>query len=394
MSQCDFSLPANAPSALDLPEGVPPLRAFYLYLSNSCNLACRHCWITPRFVDDRPDPGDVINVEALQDAVLEGKSLGLCSAKLTGGEPMIHPQFLEIVDTLTENGLILNMETNGTLLTAKTAQYLKDKTNLKFISVSIDGADAQTHDWFRGVSGAYDEALRGLDYLVEAGYKNTQVIMCVHRNNLNQIEDLVRLAAAHGAGSVKVNPVTNTGRGADMYKRGENLTFRQRMDLTEYIYNELRPRLHKEGLPINLILNTPLALMPINEIMRRGGDTGDCGVLGILGILGTNEIVLCGIGRTIPELVYGRLGKDSIQNIWMSHPTILKLRRILPDVDNYPGICRECLMAKRCRTGCVAQNFVDSRRLVWPDALCVEADQYGEFPPTRRRSPSARNKHL
>ncbi len=97
-------------------------------------------------------------------------------------------------------------------------------------------------------------------------------------------------------------------------------------------------------------------------------------------MLGTGEIVLCGIGRTIPELVYGRLGEDSIRDIWTTHPTILELRRSLADVDNYPGLCRGCLMANRCRTGCVAQNYVDGKQLVWPDALCAEAEQLGEFP--------------
>jgi radical SAM protein with 4Fe4S-binding SPASM domain len=217
--------------------------------------------------------------------------------------------------------------------------------------------------------------------------------MCVHRGNRDQIEDVVRLAAAHGAGSVKLNPVTNSGRGAAMHERGEGLDFDERLALARYVYSDLRPRLRAEGLPISLVLNTSLALMPIGEMMRRGGRTGDCGVLGILGLLGNGEIVLCGIGRTIPELVYGRLGQDSIRDIWLTHPTILELRRALADVENYPGICGECTLAKRCRTGCVAQNYVDGRRLVWPDALCAEAERRGEFPATRRKSrlPPAEN---
>ena len=101
MTICDFNeqVTTDAP-VLDLPEGVPPLRAFYLYMSNSCNLKCRHCWITPRFVDGKPDPGDVIDVDALREAVAEAKPLGLSNAKLTGGEPLLHPRFIEIVDML------------------------------------------------------------------------------------------------------------------------------------------------------------------------------------------------------------------------------------------------------------------------------------------------------
>ena len=374
---------------VDLPDGVPPLRSFYLYMSNSCNLACRHCWITPRHVNGVADPGDVIDVEALRDAVQEAKSMGLSSAKLTGGEPTLHPRFIEIVDMLTAEDLSLDMETNGTLLTAEMVRHLKDHTNLSFISVSVDGADAESHDAFRGVPGAYDAVLRGLDYLVDAGYKNSQVIMCVHRGNRDQIEDVIRLAVDHGAGSVKLNPVTNSGRGSAMHERGEGLDFDQRMALAHYVYDDLRRRLEEEEAPIGLVLNTPLALTPIREVMRRGGRTGDCGVLGVLGMLGNGDIVLCGIGRTVRELVYGRLGEDSVRDIWLNHPTILELRRVLADEDGYPGICAECTLAKRCRTGCVAQNFVDGRHLVWPDALCAQADRLGEFPTTRRR-PKAR----
>jgi len=63
------------------------------------------------------------------------------------------------------------------------------------------------------------------------------------------------------------------------------------------------------------------------------------------------------------ELVYGLLGKDSIRTIWLQHPTIIKLREALHDEVNYPPICRGCVLAKRCRTGCVAQNFVNGQAI-------------------------------
>ncbi len=48
----------------DLPEGIPPLLTFYLYLSDSCNLACRHCWITPQICDDRVDSNSYLDSES------------------------------------------------------------------------------------------------------------------------------------------------------------------------------------------------------------------------------------------------------------------------------------------------------------------------------------------
>jgi SynChlorMet cassette radical SAM/SPASM protein ScmF len=384
MTNCDSVETHGADSAPDLPEGVPPLRSFYLYLSNSCNLACRHCWITPRFVDGQPSPGDVIDLHLLRQAVREAKPLGLSSAKLTGGEPMLHPRFLELADMLSAEDLELNMETNGTLLTADVARHLKEQSRLRFVSVSLDGADAAIHDGFRQVPGAWEAALRGLGYLVEVGYTNSQVIMSVHRGNVTQVEAVVRLAVERGAASVKFNPVTNTGRGIAMHERGETLDF----DEVQALAAQLR-RL-RDQVSVPLILNLPLALRPIGELLDTRARVGDCGVLGILGILGSGEIALCGIGRTVPELIYGQLGRTSLRDIWLHHPRILELRRLLQDIEGYPGVCGECVMARRCRTVCAANNFVHSGHLVWPDALCEEAVQRGAFPASRRKDGRAR----
>ena len=392
MSLCDLAdgdraeLRAVPP---DLPEGVPRLRAFYIYLSDNCNLRCRHCWIVPRFTDGKPDPGRVVDVDALRDAVREGKALGLSSAKLTGGEPMLHPRFLDVVDMLTAEGLSLHMETNGTLLTAEVARHLKEKTRLTFVSVSLDGADARTHDSFRGVEGAFDAALRGLSYLADAGFKNTQVIMSIHRGNRAQVEALVQLAAARGAASVKLNPVTGTGRGMTMHERGEDLDFDEQMELAHYIDEDLGPRA-----PIGIILNIPPALSSLRQLRRTRGCCGDCGVRGILGILGTNQYALCGIGSTCPEFVYGQLGKDSVRDIWLTNPTILLLRRALADTDSFPGICARCMFARVCRTGCVADNYVQNGQLIAPNWLCTEAARRGLFPSARaqRRGEGKRHK--
>lgn len=378
--------PTPALPAPALPAGVPPLRSYYLYLSNSCNLACRHCWITPRFVDGVPDAGDVIAVEALHDAVREGKTLGLQAAKLTGGEPMLHPDFLDIVRMLSGEALSLSMETNGTLLTADSAHYLKQESNVHFISISIDGATPQSHDSFRNVPGAFAAAVRGLDHLVAAGYHNVQVIMAPHRGNAHEVEAVVQLAVAHGAGSVKFNPITNSGRGQAMHARGEAFDFDEHLAFARYVRTTLQAQT-----PIPVMTMTAPALMSMQELWLTGGDTGDCGVRNILGILGTGELALCGIGRTIPALVYGRLGQDSIRDIWLRHPVINDLRRQLADYRHFPGICGECVHAKTCLTGCVANNYVDSGSLIAPQPLCAEAARRGVFPASRRHARASDN---
>ncbi|MDM7924398.1 MAG: radical SAM protein [bacterium] len=360
---------------------MPRLHSFYLYLTSGCNLACRHCWVKPRFINGRPDPQDCIDPERLFAAVTEAKALGLTHAKLTGGEPLFHPRFRDIALGLSALGIEMNMETNGVLLTPELASFLKKETKINFVSVSLDDDAPESHDAFRGVKGAFDATLRGLDALRDAGFRNTQVIMSVHRGNAGKIESVVRLAETHGAESVKFNPVTDSGRGAQMTERGETLGIPELLDLEKFVYGPLKEKTAVK----RLILNIPPAIRSFPILMETGGCTGDCGVTGILGILGTGEIAMCGIGQTVPSLVYGKLG-DSITDIWLKHPKLQALRREMGDARHYPGICGDCLMAVSCRTGCVANNYTEGEGMVRPGKQCQEAADQGLFPAHRRRS--------
>ncbi|MFP4573905.1 MAG: radical SAM protein, partial [Desulfobacterales bacterium] len=74
----------------DLPDGVPPLTSLYLYISNACNLNCRHCWIAPVYSPSRKN-GHFLQPEYIKKAIQEAGTLGLRTVKLTGGEPFLHP---------------------------------------------------------------------------------------------------------------------------------------------------------------------------------------------------------------------------------------------------------------------------------------------------------------
>jgi SynChlorMet cassette radical SAM/SPASM protein ScmF len=261
------------------------------------------------------------------------------------------------------------------------AYFLKEKSNVSSISVSIDSVIPEEHDAFRGVKGAFNSVIRGLDFLVEAGYTNCQVIMSVHRDNLNQMEKIVQLAIEHKATSVKFNPIMPTGRGINMHQQGFALDFSELLDMAKTVNEVLRP-----STSIHLLFDLPPALTPLEEIWRKKGSYCHCGVNGILGILGSGEIALCGIGNTNPELTYGLLGKDSIRDIWLNNPNIIKLRKELDDYLQYPGICGSCIHAKICRTGCVAHNYMNEGILVSPQRLCQEAYRKNLFPTSRMRN--------
>ena len=120
------------------------LNQIYFYLTAGCNLACRHCWLAPGF-DADGSAYPTLPLELFEAAIREAKPLGLSGVKLTGGEPLLHPQFTQILEIVRREALRLTIETNGVLCAPTMAREIA-KAPDRFVSVSIDGADAATHE--------------------------------------------------------------------------------------------------------------------------------------------------------------------------------------------------------------------------------------------------------
>lgn len=357
-----------------LPEGIPALRQYYFYLTAGCNLACRHCWLAPKYQPDGGTGGH-LDFEMFKMAIEEGLPLGLKRVKLTGGEPLLHPDFIRIVDLLREKDLGMTIESNGTLLTPELARYLRDHSTLLDISLSLDGATAESHDSFRSVKGSFDKTCKGIGYLVEAGY-HPQVIMSLHAGNVDEIEALVRLAEKMGVGSVKFNLIQPTGRGEVMNERGQVLDFTRLIELGYWVERDLQ-----KSSSIPLHYSWPMAFYSIKRLAK--GTLGNCGIFNILGVLASGQLAMCGIGIEIPELVYGQIGVDRIADVWSNNSTLISLRQTIPD--KMEGVCGECIFKQRCLGGCLAENYHQSHRLTAAFWFCQNAQDLGLFPEQRVR---------
>jgi SynChlorMet cassette radical SAM/SPASM protein ScmF len=351
------------------------LYQIYFYLSNVCNLRCRHCWIAPNH-QDRSDSHHFLSLELFRSIIKQGRPLGLSGVKLTGGEPLLHPQLNEIVADIRANDLELNVETNGTLCTKGLAREIA-ACKKPFVSVSLDGVDAETHEWMRGVSGSFDGAIKGIQNFVKAGIR-PQIIMTMVRRNKDQIEPMVRLAESLEAGSVKFNILHPISRGEQMHKAGDALTIEELLELGMRVENSLSA---STGLP--LFFGYPSAFRPLGKIFGDSGGGGVCGILGILGVLANGSYALCGIGASVPELVFGHSARDRLEDIWGNAPILCQLREGLPA--RLEGICKECMMKNRCFGSCIAQNYYHSKSLWAPFWFCEEANRLGIFPATRLR---------
>jgi SynChlorMet cassette radical SAM/SPASM protein ScmF len=353
-----------------------PLNCIYFYLTEGCNLHCRHCWISPKYQGNGHN-SPYLDLDLFRSIIEQAKPLGLSSVKLTGGEPLLHPQIREISNLLQIEDLGLNMETNGVLCSPDLARDLAACKN-PFIAVSLDGADALTHEWIRGVEGCFEASLSGIRNLVKAGFK-PQVIMTIMRRNKDQMEAVVRLSERLGAGSVKFNIVQPTARGEYMHAAGETLTIDELVDLGQWVETEL-----SVSTGLTLFYSHPLAFRPLGKMF---GDKRDgcyvCGILNILGVLANGSYALCGIGQTVPDLVFGHSAVDRLEDVWNNSSVLKEIREGLPQ--RFEGICGDCVMKSRCLGSCIAQNYYSSRNLWASYWYCDKAHKIGLFPETRVR---------
>ncbi|NIM89668.1 MAG: SynChlorMet cassette radical SAM/SPASM protein ScmF [Candidatus Aminicenantes bacterium] len=351
-----------------------PLNQIYFYLTGGCNLRCRHCWIESKYKEGGHSL-PALGLDLFQSIIKQAKPLGLSCVKLTGGEPLLHPQIKDILELIHAENLGFSLETNGLLCSPELASKMADCKN-SFIAVSLDGSEAQTHEWVRGIDGCFEDTLNGIRNLVKAGLR-PQIIMTIMRRNKDQMEAVVRLAESLGVGSVKFNILQSIARGERMYEAGEALPIEELIGLGNWVENVLSP-----STSLRLYYSQPMAFLPLGKIFSdNGGGSSICRILNILGVLSDGSYALCGIGETVPELVFGRAASDQLEDIWDKTPAYLELREGIPH--RFEGICRKCLMKGLCLGSCVAQNYYRSKNFWTGNWFCEEAHQHGLFPETR-----------
>jgi len=361
----------QADGYVQLPEGVPALTTFYLYISGGCNLACRHCYIAPLF-DPTGKKGDYVRLDHVAKAIAEAKPLGLRSAKLTGGEPTLHPQFRELVSLIAGEEINMIVETNGTLLDESLAHFMKEN-RVMFVSVSLDGANAESHEGLRGVKGSFDAAVSGIKALVSAGFA-PQLICTLHQGNADEMHKVIELGESLGCGSIKFNLLQNMGRGERLLEE-EGLEIAELIDLYNHLERDIRPNYN-----IRVFYDIPPAFQSIKWQLE---DFSSCNVFHILGMLAGGNLALCGVGTQIPDLVYGHIETDNVFDVWCHSAGLTDLREKIPA--QLEGICGECLHRNVCLGRCVANNFHTAQKLNAPYLFCDRADKLGLFPATRKK---------
>lgn len=176
-------------------------------ISRRCNLRCVHCYSDSDF---REYPGE-LNWDEMRAVVDDLSDFGVPALLLSGGEPLMHPRFFDLARYAREKNLRLTLSTNGTLITPKVADSLKD-IGFSYVGISLDGI-GETHDKFRGRTGAFDKAVAAFRHCKAVNQK-VGLRLTLSAPNIADLDRILDLIEAENIERVCFYHLVYSGRGS------------------------------------------------------------------------------------------------------------------------------------------------------------------------------------
>ena len=280
---------------------TPDLQWLFFEITSRCNLHCLHCGSRCGQEGTSLSCNSIINtIKTLPD-----RHTMIC---LTGGEPLLHPDFFEIASAVHENGFGWGMTTNGTLIDASKAKALRS-AHMDTVSVSIDGLE-ETHDKLLRVRGSWKKAINGIKCLQGQGF-SPQVTTVVHAGNIGELEDIYSLVEELGIQSwrpINVEPIGRACESGSMMLSPQQ--FRQLIDF-------IQEKRYTQSCTMEVTYGCSHYLGIRKERMVRD-NYFMCGAgLLVASVRSNGDICACLDIENLPELVQGNIHKDRFMDVWM-----------------------------------------------------------------------------
>jgi radical SAM protein with 4Fe4S-binding SPASM domain len=336
-------------------------------LTYRCNLACEHCYLdaggTP-LVDtanfaDRSELGTEECFRVIDEIAAFAPE---CLTILTGGEPLLRRDILEIVRRAAERGLWVVVGTNGVRITENVAQRLAE-AGARGLSLSLDALDPDRHDRFRRVRGAWQNTVEGAEILNRTGLPFI-VQTTAGSHNLGELEAIADFAHDRLAAKVwNLYFLVPTGRGQFV------------SDMTPAQYDDVLASLYKVQRKYDrrMLVNAKCAPHYIKTVLEHGdaegririysGGAGGCPAgTHYMGIRPNGDVTPC---PYLPVFA-GTLRSARLADLWTSSDLFTGIRHRT----SLGGRCGECEMNGHCG-GCRARAYGMTGDLMAEDPLCT-----------------------
>lgn len=339
-----------------------------------CNLSCRHCYFEARGI---AQPNQLSTQEAkafIQDLA----QIRVPVLLFSGGEPLLRKDIFELAQFAKDNKIKPVLSTNGTLITQKSAQKIKE-AGFSYVGVSIDGKE-KTHDKFRQNKGAFQKALTGLRNCQNAGLK-VGLRFTLTQYNFRDLADIFGLVEEESIPRLCIYHLVYSGRGSSLIKR--DLTDKGRIKALELIWQKTRDFYqrgiktevltvdnHSDGVWIYLRLkryNPKYAQRALELLKIQGGNSSgvnlacvdDCGNIYADQFLRTH--------------ILGNIRQERFSGVWQDplHPilSLLRKRHLF-----LKGRCARCRFLALCNGNFRSRAYAIYGDLWQSDPACYLTD--------------------
>ncbi|MDP4108990.1 MAG: radical SAM protein [Bacillota bacterium] len=319
-------------------------------LTNRCNFECIYCF---KSSGRGYKCTDELGTEEWIDVIRQAKELDILKCNVTGGEPILHPGFFEIIERLTEADIFPYISTNGSLITRAYASRLSG-LGIGIMQISLDAPCADIHHKMSRSADTFDKVIDGIRYLREANVI-VRVKSVITPLNYKETGRLIDLCASLGVSSItldKFNPGYG-GRGAN-----ELILDSQMAEYTGKCI-EQKTAQYNDSILIYSGLKS-LSWKDESDITACGG------LYSAFAIQPNGNMAVCE-QLDLDELTLGNVREQPIAEMWGSDKAINILN---PDPSRFIEPCRSCEYLGKCRTGCFSHTLLYDKNLYAPDPSC------------------------
>lgn len=327
-------------------------------ITQKCNLRCAHCYLS---AGDAAD--EELTTEEIKELMRSAKKLGARSVSIGGGEPLMRPDYIAIIEYALSQDLMVALGTNGTLIDEEIAETLS-KLSIK-IQMSFDGANKETHDSIRG-KGSYDLAIRGLNMLIKRGMGKDIVIAFTPISvNVEDVPKIIEFALGKGIPVIQFPPLSSSGRAKANWDE-LRLSDDKRLWFWDFISKrskELKGKIDLLAECFSLDINNP-------------GNPYRCSIGSQLRIAPTGDVYPCQCFHFGTEYCIGNIKEQNLDEIMNSN----KLREIKQNCFVRPlqiDSCVECKWMNFCGAGCMGNAF-EVNGTIWSTDSCNLRKQWIE----------------
>lgn len=294
-----------------------------------CNLNCIHCYVV-----NQGETCDELSLDEIKQIFEQISNLGSLFLTLSGGEILCRDDFFDIAAYARKKGFCLRLFTNGTLINKDNISRIKELVPIA-AEVSLYGASSHIHDAITRVKGSFNRTFNAVTLLLESGI-NTILKCCVMKNNISELNELIKLAEKLGA-AIKFDSTIYPGSNG----RRDPLSYR--------IYGkELKEVLKLQGFKKLSNEEVRKTIMPC-----RAGYTA-------CRISPTGDVFPC----TLLPLKLGSLRKNSFYEIWNFSQQLNELRS-LKKIDLTR--CAHCSFINYC-SRCPGLSFLEEGDISFPSS--------------------------